>query len=133
MSSDAKIGVFCTNILEKIGSNKNDDQSKKLKELFLRWVVTSYLHNREEQEILMNKLFAELETSEVVSKPTVLFQFCSVMVETSIEKALVFGDSGENRPADRLDFRYIDSFVKLVVVLLLNFNLNKHEFMHKVL
>lgn len=55
------------------------------------------------------------------------------MVETSIEKALVFGDSGENRPSDRLDFRYIDSFVKLVVVLLLNFNLNKHEFMHKVL
>ena len=73
MSSDPKIGVFCTNILEKIGSNKNDDQSKKLKELFLRWVVTSYLHNREEQEILMNKLFAELETSEVVSKPNVLF------------------------------------------------------------
>lgn len=73
MSSDTKIGVFCINILEKIGSNKNDDQSKKLKELFLRWVVTSYLHNREEQEILMNKLFAELETSEVVSKPAVLF------------------------------------------------------------
>ena len=48
MSSDPKIGAFCTNILEKIGSNKNDDLSKKLKELFLRWVVTSYLDNREE-------------------------------------------------------------------------------------
>jgi hypothetical protein len=56
------------------------------------------------------------------------------MVQTSIEKALVFGDdSGEKRPADRLDFRYIDSFVRLIVVLLKMFSFNKHEFMTKVL
>jgi CCR4-NOT transcription complex subunit 1 len=55
------------------------------------------------------------------------------MVKTSVERALVFGDdSGEKRPADRLDFRYIDSFVKLVVVLLSMFNLSKHEFLTKI-
>lgn len=55
------------------------------------------------------------------------------MVHTSIEKAVTFGDTGEKRPADRLDFRYIDSFVKLIVVLLSKFNFNKHEFMTKIL
>lgn len=68
------------------------------------------------------------------SDQKLLFSFCKVMVQTSIEKSLVFGDaSGEKRPVDRLDFRYIDSFVKLIVVLLKMFQLNKHEFMTKVL
>lgn len=43
------------------------------------------------------------------------------MIQTSIEKAIYFGDNGEYRPPDRLDFRYIDSFVKLIVVLLKKF------------
>ena len=56
------------------------------------------------------------------------------MIQTSIEKALVYGDeSAEKRPADRLDLRYIDSLVKLFVVLLQMFPFNKHEFMTKVL
>ena len=60
--------------------------------------------------------------------------FCKVMVRASIEKAIVYGDeSREKRPTDRLDFRYIDSFVKLIVVLLTMFSFNKHEFMAKVL
>lgn len=65
----------------------------------------------------------------IVTEPRLLFSFCKVMVQTSIEKAVTFGDTGEKRPADRLDFRYIDSFVKLIVVLLSKFNFNKHEFM----
>lgn len=67
------------------------------------------------------------------SEPQLLFNLCKVMVKTSIEKALVFGDdSNEKRPADRLDLRYIDSFVKLIVVLLSMFSFNKHEFMTKI-
>jgi len=81
----------------------------------------------------MNQLFAELEANGVVTEPQVLFRFCKVMVETSIERAIFFRDNGERRPADRLDFRHIDSFVKLVVVLLRKFSFNKHEFMTKVL
>lgn len=69
----------------------------------------------------------------IVSEPRLLFSFCKVMVQTSIEKALTYGDTGEKRPLDRLDFRYIDSFVKLIVVLLSKFNFNKHEFMTQIL
>jgi hypothetical protein len=39
------------------------------------------------------------------------------MIVASIEKALYYS-TGEPRPADRLDYRYIESFIKLVVVLL---------------
>lgn len=68
----------------------------------------------------------------IMTEPHSLFVFCKVMVHTSIEKALLYGDTGEQRPADRLDYRYIDSFVKLIVVLLRKFSFNKHEFMTKV-
>ena len=57
----------------------------------------------------------------IVGDQRLLFNFCKIMVQTSIEKALLFGDTGLQRPADRLDFRYIDSFVKLIVVLLKQF------------
>jgi len=68
------------------------------------------------------------------TEPSLRASFQRVMVKTSIEKALEYGDgSGEQRPPDRLDFRYIDSFVKLAVVLLKMFDFNKHEFMTKVL
>ena len=68
------------------------------------------------------------------TEPSLRASFQRVMVKTSIEKALEYGDgSGEQRPPDRLDFRYIDSFVKLTVVLLKMFDFNKHEFMTKVL
>lgn len=53
------------------------------------------------------------------------------MVQTSIEKA-IFTNSGEMRPNDRFDYRYIESFVKLIVVLLNTNDFNKHEFMSKV-
>ena len=68
------------------------------------------------------------------SDPKLLYSFCKVMVQTSIEKTIIYGDeSGEKRPPDRLDFRYIDSFVKLIVFILKMFSFNKHEFMTKVL
>jgi hypothetical protein len=68
----------------------------------------------------------------IFSDQKMLFAFCKVMVHTSIEKALLFGGSGEPRPADRLDYRYIDGFIKLIVVLLRKFSFNKHEFMTKI-
>lgn len=43
--------------------------------------------------------------------------FCRIMVKTSIEKALVT-NSGEKRPNDRLDYRYIESFINMIIVLL---------------
>jgi hypothetical protein len=56
------------------------------------------------------------------------------MVATSIERCLVFGDgSGEIRAVDRLDFRYVDSLIQLIELLLKMFSLNKHEFFVKIL
>lgn len=66
------------------------------------------------------------------SDQNLLFNLSRIMVKTGIERALFFQD-GEKRPYDRLDFRYIDSFVKLKVVLLSMLNMfNKHEFMTKI-
>ena len=72
----------------------------------------------------------------------VLSTFTKIMIETSIEKALYYNGSSdvggqtrlsrEKRPSDRLDFRYIDSFIKLIIVLLKTFDFNKQEFMQKV-
>jgi hypothetical protein len=53
------------------------------------------------------------------------------MVEISIERAL-FMQNGTKRPSDRLDYRYIESFLKLMVVLLKTSEINKHEFMSKL-
>mgnify|MGYP007004526588 FL=1 len=94
----------------------------------------SYVDDKENQEKQINTLFQDLGSMGIDSDPKLLFSFCRVMVQTSIEKALYYGDdSGERRPADRLDFRYIDSFVKLIVILLKMLSFNKHEFMTKVL
>lgn len=104
-----------------------------LKEFFIKWVVISYIDDKENQEKKINTLFTELRGMGIDTEPQLLFSLCKVMIKTSIEKALYFGDeSGEKRPADRLDLRYIDSFVKLIIVLLTMFSFNKHEFMTKV-
>lgn len=60
-----------------------------------------------------------------------MYNFCKVMVEISIERAL-FMQNGTKRPSDRLDYRYIESFLKLMVVLLKTSEINKHEFMSKL-
>ena len=61
----------------------------------------------------------------------IMYNFCKVMVEVSIERALYMA-SGQKRPHDRLDYRYIESFLKLMVVLLKTSDINKHEFMSKL-
>jgi|TARA_B110000285_G_scaffold223492_1_gene279079 hypothetical protein len=128
MSHDRKIGKFCQQILMTIGGDSNHSN---LKEFFIKWVVMSYVDDKENQERQINTLFTGLRGMGINS-------FCKVMVRTSIEKAIFYGDESagkrpEKRPDDRLDFRYIDSFVKLIVVLLTMFSFNKHEFMAKVL
>jgi hypothetical protein len=61
----------------------------------------------------------------------IMYNFCKVMAEVSIERAL-YTMEGTKRPQDRLDYRYIESFLKLMVVLLKTSDINKHEFMSKV-
>lgn len=119
--------------MPSIGAQPQDSQEhQNLRQFFIKWVVMSYQEDKENQERQINTLFQDLEGMGIMTEPRSLFVFCKVMVHTSIEKALLYGDSGEQRPADRLDYRYIDSFVKLIVVLLRKFSFNKHEFMTKV-
>ena len=133
MTQDSKIGKQCQFILDSLDGNKQSESNNgKFRELFIKWVVISYLDGGQDQEAQVNAFFSELKALGIDSEP-LLFNFCKVMVRTSVERALVYGDeSGEKRPADRLDFRYIDSFVKLVVVWLSMFNLNKHDFLTKI-
>mmetsp|Transcript_9015 Transcript_9015/g.8422 ORF Transcript_9015/g.8422 Transcript_9015/m.8422 type:complete len:108 (+) Transcript_9015:2482-2805(+) len=57
-----------------------------------------------------------------------MFDFCKIMFQKSINKAFYL-DSGEKRPSDRLDYRYIDCTIKLIIVLMKTQNFNKHKFM----
>ena len=132
MAHHQKIGSFCQYILETLNFNKSNSSSvehkndTQLREFFIKWVVMSYVDDKENQEKQINTLFKDLGGMGIDSDQKLLFSFCKVMVKTSIEKSLYYGDeSGERRPADRLDFRYIDSFVKLIVILLKMFQFNK--------
>lgn len=64
-------------------------------------------------------------------------KFCRTMLELSVERALYHSD-GTKRPADRLVYRHIESFLQLLVVLLKMFTstgdaMNKNEFLILVL
>lgn len=63
-----------------------------------------------------------------------MHKFCKAMVELSVERALYLSDGVTKRPADRLVYRHIESFLNLLIVSLMNFTstgdgINKHEFM----
>lgn len=65
-----------------------------------------------------------------------MHKFCMIMIELSVEKCLYQNDGTKNHP-DRLVYRYIESFLKLLVVSLMEFTstnegMNKHEFLSTV-
>lgn len=68
--------------------------------------------------------------AEDFKDPKIMTEFCKMMMKIGIERAL-YSKSGEKRPSDRLDFRYIEVFGKLIVVILNADGFNKHEFMSK--
>lgn len=91
----------------------------------------SFEENNPKQEQEVNKFFYNLQQLGLYRDSDIMYNFCKVMVEVSIERAL-FNSKGERRPSDRLDYRYIESFLKLMVVLLKTSDINKHEFMSKL-
>lgn len=78
----------------------------------------------------IQKLFANLESLGIMAEPRVLFSLCRVMIKTSVERAL-YDIDGYLRPSDRLDYRYIDGLVKLIVMLLKQYSISKSEFIQK--
>jgi len=100
------------------------------KDYFKKWVFINFGEkNNQQQEI--NTFFHDFTQSDFIKDPELLSNFIKVIVETSIEKAL-YTSSGTKRPADRLDYRYIDCFIKLIIILNLTLQFNKHKFMIKV-
>lgn len=82
----------------------------------------------------MNKFFAELRTLLAIEKDqSNLFEFCNVSIRTSIDltKQTQNGELRDNNAL--LNYHFIDSFIKLVVLLLKAFEFNKQEFMSKIL
>lgn len=82
----------------------------------------------------MNSYFNELRNLLQIEKDqTNLFLFCQVSIHTSIEltKQSQSGEQTQNNAC--LNYHFIDSFIKLVVLLLKAFEFNKQEFMSKIL
>ena len=61
-----------------------------------------------------------------------LFTFCNVMVKESIDLALCTRSGQRRLNNNTLDYRFIDSLTKLVLVLLTSFDINKLQFMSKI-
>jgi len=80
----------------------------------------------------MNFFFRDFVQLGIEKDPKMLYTFCNVMVRTSIELAQVTREGELRLNNNALDYRFIDSFIKLVIVLLGSFDLNKHEFMSKI-
>jgi hypothetical protein len=80
----------------------------------------------------VNNYFTQLG-KKVSTNEQILFAFCNVMIKTSIELTL-YTPKGERRLNNStLDYRFIDSFIKLVVVLIHSFpNFSKQDFMAQI-
>jgi hypothetical protein len=64
-------------------------------------------------------------------------KFCKAMVELSVDRALYYSNGDTKRPKDRIVYRYIESFLKFLVVSLMKFTssgdgINKHEFLSQL-
>lgn len=132
LSQNPAIAPFFTSIIDDVKKKQSDtSNTEQLKQYFIKWVGMSYGESSPNQEQEINKFFTDLTKTDIFKDGEMMSRFCKVMVQTSIEKALVT-NTGEKRPNDRLDYRFIESFIKMIVVLLMTSDFNKHEFMNKV-
>ena len=63
-----------------------------LKDYFTEWVVMSYGESSPNQEQEINRYFINLTKMDFFKDSEMMSNFCKVMVETSIEKALYTND-----------------------------------------
>lgn len=99
MKNDRKIGKFCQYILNSLSIEKgvkyqdieiSNDHNQALKDIFLKWVVISYINQKQEQEKQINILFTELKEMGIESDQQLLFSLSRIMIKTSIDRALYF-------------------------------------------
>ena len=80
----------------------------------------------------MNNYFSDLGALGIDQDKEMLFTFCHVMVKHSIELSIYTREGKKRTNNNTLDYRFIDSFIKLVIVLLKTFDFNKREFMAQI-
>lgn len=80
----------------------------------------------------MNNYFSDLGALGIDQDREMLYTFTQVMVKHSIDFALFTKEGRRRQSNNTLDYRFIDSFIKLVIVLLKTFDFNKREFMLKI-
>lgn len=94
---------------------------------FLQWVELSYITDTAAQELEMNNFFNNLrQFLQIDRDQSLLFQLCDVSICASLDLARADQNA-------LLNYHFIDSFIKLVVLLLKAFDFNKQEFMSKIL
>ena len=77
-------------------------------------------------------MFEELNKLGIATDQEVLFSFCKVMVHESIDFCYNSIDGEKRKCNYTLDYRFIDSFIKLILCLLTSFELNKLQFMQRI-
>jgi CCR4-NOT transcription complex subunit 1 len=131
VSENKSITKYFEDILADYKKSQPVWNRETLKNYFNEWAVLSYEESNSQQEMQVNNFFHGLKQMGLYKDSEIMYSFCKLMVEVSIERALFTNDM-ERRPLDRLDYRYIESFLKLIVVLLKTAEFNKHEFMSKL-
>lgn len=132
LSQNPNVAPYFAGVVEEIKKKSEPmNQQIMMRDYFIQWVTMSYGESSPNQEQEINKFFSNLTKTDIFKNSEMMSNFCKVMVQISIEKALLTS-TGEKRPNDRLDYRFIESFIKMIVVLLMTSDFNKHEFMNKV-
>ena len=120
-------------VLEQLSSQEPTLFQQQCKEQFLMWVDLSYITDTAEQETEVNRFFSDLFNFLQISRDqSKLHEFCNVSIRTSIDFCRQ-NQNGELRENNALlNYQFIDSFVKLIVLLLNPSEFNKQEFMGKI-
>ena len=99
---------------------------------FKKWVELSQIDDPVAQEREINYFFERLTQVGIAKDEELLFVFCKIMVKESIELAQHSKNGMRRLNNNTLDYRFIDSFIKLVICLLTTSELNKMQFMSKI-
>ena len=123
---------YVGDVFEQLKGHEPSSFESRLSEYFRKWVELSQIDDPIAQEREINLFFEELSNSGIIKDEDLLFVFCRIMVKESIELAqhTKFGLRRLNN--NTLDYRFIDSFIKLVICLLTASEINKMQFMSKI-
>lgn len=123
---------YVGDVFEQLKGHEPSAFESRLSEYFRKWVELSQIDDPIAQEREINLFFEELSNSGIIKDEELLFVFCRIMVKESIELAQhsKFGLRRLNN--NTLDYRFIDSFIKLVICLLTASEINKMQFMSKI-